>query len=548
MSKIKYILLLAAGLGMVSCEGLLEQKNPNLPDADTYWTNEEEVNDGLNAAYRALRFNGEYRRYLYMLLTQRSDEGYTESPSDEFQSGSNFLTNLTSNSVYFTWLDIYKGIFWANQVLYNGADVEFDDPQRKEQIMGQAHFLRGLGLFNIAVIYGRGPAPLVPDMSEYNQGYEILEQTALFEEARKAFLEAAKRTPPSWDKADLGRITQGASWAMLAKTAGQLAGCYEMNDDAKARTYWTEMKLYCDSVINSGLYTVAGVNYEDNFNEATEFNAESVFELQFAPDAGGVSQLCHELAKFYGLPFKTKAGNEQAYKDGYARYSVKQEFERESQASGAPDPRMRATLYYNDPTDQTLYYGQTLSEYGIANNMAYWKKYTQWRQGADFAETHSNNGINIRLIRLADIHLMRAEAMNELGMPQADILADINVVRSRVNMPSLPSTIYPASAFDTKDKMRIQIMHERTCELAGEFWRWPDLDRWFFRDKDGDGIKETMVDSYQIEGKSPLEWLRGRDAEFNNFNYERDGNKYFRYPVPTRELPLVDGLTQNQGW
>ena len=139
MSKIKYILLLAAGLGMVSCEGLLEQKNPNLPDADTYWTNEEEVNDGLNAAYRALRFNGEYRRYLYMLLTQRSDEGYTESPSDEFQSGSNFLTNLTSNSVYFTWLDIYKGIFWANQVLYNGADVEFDDPQRKEQIMGNEH-------------------------------------------------------------------------------------------------------------------------------------------------------------------------------------------------------------------------------------------------------------------------------------------------------------------------------------------------------------------------------------------------------------------------
>ena len=57
-----------------------------------------------------------------------------------------------------------------------------------------------------------------------------------------------------------------------------------------------------------------------------------------------------------------------------------------------------------------------------------------------------------------------------------------------------------------------------------------------------------MVDSYQIEGKSPLEWLRGRDAEFNNFNYERDGNKYFRYPVPTRELPLVDGLEQNPGW
>ncbi len=541
--KLKYLILLAAGLGMASCEGLLEQKNPNLQDADTYWTNEEEVNEGLNAAYRPLRFNGEYRRYLFMLYGQRSDEGYTESPSDEFQSGSNFLTNLTSGSVYYTWLDLYKGIFWANQVLHNGADVEFSSLQAKEQVMGQAHFLRGLGLFNIAAVYGRGPAPLVPDMSEYNQGYEILEQAGLYLEARKAFLEAAKRLPASWDKTDWGRATKGAAWGMLAKTAGQLAGCYEGNNPNQALQYWTEMKLYCDSIIDSNLYTLDGVAYLDNFNEAGEFNAESVFEIQFGPESGGVTQLSHERAKFYGLPF-----DDQSYLDGYARYSVKQEFERESMESGAPDPRMSATLYYNDPNDQTLYYGKKLSEYGIKNNMAYWKKYTQWYQPAGFKETHENNGINIRLIRLADIYLMRAEAMNELGMAQGDILNDINKVRARVGMPNLPSTIYPSTAFDTKDKMRIQIMHERTCELAGEFWRWIDLDRWFFRDMDGDGIKETMVDSYQIEGKSPLEWLRGRDAEFNNFNYERDGGKYFRYPVPTRELPLVDGLEQNPGW
>ena len=543
MVKIKYAILLAAGLGMASCEGLLEQQNPNLQDAETYWVNEEEVNDGLNAAYRALRFNGEYRRYLFMLYGQRSDEGYTESPSDEFQSGSNFLTNLTSQSVYYTWLDIYKGIFWANQVLHNGADVEFEDLQRKEQIMGQAHFLRGLGLFNIAAVYGRGPAPLVPDMSEYNEGYEILEQTGLYLEARAALLNAAARLPETWGDADLGRFTKGGAWAMLAKTAGQLAGCYEGNNSTLATQYWTEMKTYCDSVINSGLYTLDGVDYADNFNEEGEFNHESVVEFQFMPDGGGVSQLNHERAKFYGLPF-----DDQSYLDGYARYSVKQEFERENTASGAPDPRMRATLYYKDDSDQTLYYGKTLSEYGIKANMAYWKKYTQWYQPAGFKETHENNGINIRFIRLADIYLMRAEAMNELNMSQTDILADINKVRARVGMPSLPSTVYPASAFDSKDKMRIQIMHERSCELAGEYWRWIDLDRWFFRDMDNDGIKETMVESYQIEGKTPLEWLRGRDAEFDNFNYERDGGKYFRYPVPTRELPLVEGLKQNPGW
>ena len=69
-----------------------------------------------------------------------------------------------------------------------------------------------------------------------------------------------------------------------------------------------------------------------------------------------------------------------------------------------------------------------------------------------------------------------------------------------------------------------------------------------YTDANGDGIRETMVDSYQIAGKSPLEWLRGRDSEFANFNYERDGGKYFRFPIPSRELPLVEGLEQNPGW
>lgn len=552
MNKIKYMTLLVAGLLMASCEGLLEQSNPNAPDSGSHWTREQDVQDALNAAYRPLRFNGEYRRWYHILYVSRSDEGYSTSPNATFQSYSNFktLNDGSCEAVLYTWLDTYKGIFWANQVLQNGADVPFENEQDKEKAMGQAHFLRGLGLFNIAGIYGRGPAPVYPDMSEYNQGYEILEQTALYEEARKALLEAVKRLPDTWPAEDLGRITKGAAWGMLAKVSGQLASAYEMNDDAKARTYWNDMKLYCDSIINSRLYKLDGVAYESNFNEAGEFNQESVFEIQFAPDRSGLSQLSQERAKFLGLP-----ANGQSYDDATAHNSVYDEFAKEKTESGAVDPRLKATLfYYKDPNgtvDNTLYYGQTYDAWAnrgtVSRSKVYWKKYTQWDTKTESdPESHSNNGINIRVIRLADVYLMRAEAMNELDMPQGDILADINMVRGRVGMPSLPSTIYSASAFDTKDKMRVQIMHERTCELAGESWRWLDLERWFFRDANGDGIRETMVDSYQIEGMSPLKWLENRDSEFKNFDYT-DG-KCFRFPIPSRELPLVDGLEQNPGW
>lgn len=552
MVKIKYLILLAAGLGMASCEGLLEQKNPNMPDSSTFWQTEEEVQEGLNAAYRPLRFNGEYRRWYHILYVSRSDEGYSKSPNVTFQSYSNFntLNDGSCEAVLYTWLDTYKGIFWANQVLYNGADVEFEEQQDKDACMGQAYFLRGLGFFNIAGIYGRGPTPLIPDMEEYNEGYEILEQTDIYLQARADLLAAASRLPATWPDSEAGRITKGAAWGMLAKVSGQLAGCYEGNNPTLATQYWTDMKLYCDSIINSGLYSIADVPYANNFNEAGEFNKESVFEVQFAPDRSGVSQLSQERAKFLGLP-----ANGQSYDDATAHMSVYDEFTHERTTSGQVDPRLSATLFYaEDPdgvADNTLYYGQTFSHWAgqgtVKNSDVYWKKYTQWdTKTEDDPESHSNNGINIRVIRLADIYLMRAEAMNELDMPQGDILADINVVRSRVGMPSLPSDVYPASAFDSKDKMRVQIMHERTCELAGESWRWLDLDRWFFRDMDGDGIKETMVSSYQIDGMTPLEWLQSRDSEFDDFDYT-DG-KCFRFPIPSRELPLVDGLNQNPGW
>lgn len=37
MNKIKFLILLIAGLAMMSCEDLLNQTNPNAPDSDSYW-------------------------------------------------------------------------------------------------------------------------------------------------------------------------------------------------------------------------------------------------------------------------------------------------------------------------------------------------------------------------------------------------------------------------------------------------------------------------------------------------------------------------------
>ena len=166
------------------------------------------------------------------------------------------------------------------------------------------------------------------------------------------------------------------------------------------------------------------------------------------------------------------------------------------------------------------------TQWNLNQSKVYWKKYTNW--DTKTAETHSDNGINIRVVRLADIYLMYAEALNELDLT-AEAYEWINRVRERpsVNLPKLEnSTVFTGIGTD-KEKMRRQIMHERVCELSSESWRWFDLERW--------GMFDT---------EENISFLKSRDSEFNNFVIGKNN----RFPLPLRDIYLVPGLEQNPGY
>ena len=81
------------------------------------------------------------------------------------------------------------------------------------------------------------------------------------------------------------------------------------------------------------------------------------------------------------------------------------------------------------------------------------------------------DGINMRVIRYADVLLMLAECEAETGTP-AQAATYINAVRARpsVNMPPVAPT--------TKDQAIAAVMHERAVELAGEEINNIDMLRW----------------------------------------------------------------------
>jgi hypothetical protein len=75
--------------------------------------------------------------------------------------------------------------------------------------------------------------------------------------------------------------------------------------------------------------------------------------------------------------------------------------------------------------------------------------------------------------RLADIHLMRAEANLQLGK-KSEALADVNLVRERAAFPGKKEAMKITAEQLTFDFL----VDERARELAGEQTRWLDLKRW----------------------------------------------------------------------
>ena len=87
--------------------------------------------------------------------------------------------------------------------------------------------------------------------------------------------------------------------------------------------------------------------------------------------------------------------------------------------------------------------------------------------------TSFHSGNNYRFIRYADVLLMYAEALNEIGQT-AQAYPYVDRVRVRAGLAPL-STAMPGLS---QQELRDQLKHERITELSGEGHRWDQSDRW----------------------------------------------------------------------
>ncbi|MBX0292319.1 RagB/SusD family nutrient uptake outer membrane protein [Hymenobacter sp. HSC-4F20] len=509
--------LSSALLLTTGCEkDLLDQPNPNLPTAETFWKNSQDATKGIVAAYSGLQLLGNYRRWIYFDYDLRSDEGFSSSPWPELQNFTKFILtdyNFEVNAV--TWGNHYVGINRCNQVLAYVPAIQMDGTL-KTQILAEARFIRALHYFNLVSLYGRPVLATEPSTADYRPPQASSEQEAW--DFIVQDLQAAKAgLPVSYSGADLGRATKGAATALLGKAYMQ-------------QQKWAEASTQLAEVISSGRYSLAA-DYRDNFRHDRENNSESVFEVQFTAeysadrddDYAGASE-ASQRAQFFGLPSK-------GWTDGEARSWLIDEFLREKTTTGRKDPRLAATLFFSrnrtgypydatDPVDQDdkAYDNQTLDQRfstdAYNRNRVYWRKYENdyWKNVEGYYSP-----INHRVIRYSDVLLSQAECLNEQGKT-TDAMALINLVRRRVGLADLSGL--------SQSALRTQLMHERVTELAGETWRWHDLRRW--------GL---------LDNQAGIDQLKSRDPDFSNYVVGR--SKYL--PIPRTDVDIA-GLAQNPGW
>jgi hypothetical protein len=148
------------------------------------------------------------------------------------------------------------------------------------------------------------------------------------------------------------------------------------------------------------------------------------------------------------------------------------------------------------------------------------------------------------IIRLADLYLLYAEALNETkSAPDAEVYHWIDLVRERAGLKGVVESwaqSYVPNKPLNKDGMREIIKQERLIELAFEgqrFWdlrRWKDALRYYNEPLQGWNYQGTTADSYY----TVTTYLNSR--VFNTKDY--------LWPLRNNDIIINSNLVQNPGW
>lgn len=487
--KISLIILGLAAV-MPSCDDYLDLKPISVTTTDNAYNTADDAEAALVGAYDS--FAQEYYIWDNVVFNDViSDNYYAGGDDEEIYAVDDLTITPTNTRLFNNWSQLYNAIAKANLVLEKVPtiqDVQLDAGGRRNEILGEASFLRAYHYYQLVKMWGGVPLITAPVLSTNPDDIQV--PRASIEEVYAqiiADLEFAAANLPDVFSDDAAvnkaRATKGAAHALLAKVYAQ-----------KPTPDYNKVLEYANEVIDSP----AGYALLEDFNHLWDGNhynnAESIMEVQFVggTEANWGPQLL--------LPPSLSG-------DTWRKFVVpSQDLVKAFDEEGDVERKNATILFETAPWSDEFW----SVEVGGTIPFAY-----KWKSANGWASTNRQY-----LLRLADIILLKAEALNELNRTE-EARAAIDLVRDRAGLGSTPAT--------NQTEMRLAILKERRLELAQEAQRWDDLRRY------GRAV-EVMNSLNEID-------LRTNTVK----QYNMTETKLW-LPIPQSERNRNPNLGQNEGY
>jgi starch-binding outer membrane protein, SusD/RagB family len=451
--KIFYMALAVCSLG--SCS--LEEEPYGFPSTGNFYQSAEDANSALIYAYSILPEIEYYSRVFIMVtelpaetLTLKPDAGASNFEMDELR------TRPDNPEISTAWRYAYIGINRANAVIANVPGItDMDDAERNE-IVGEAHFLRALHYFNLVRLFGAAPVHTTPVSS-------IEHVNAAKSPMQDIYALIVADLEKAVELTDLvrrdGRANKAAAWGLLSKVYLQLASGkssgspgYEFSGDAEA--LYAQAKTYAGHVMNDQ----AVYGFDANLLHIWDVNAEDGPEHIFSVSADRTGQFEGNYSK---LPLMFIP-----YIDG----AVFQLEDGVSVASGWNHLLTEAAHYDSYGVDDARKNQLIVSHVWVSgaervlNITDYSRPFT--RKYIDPQRVGDQTSVNTPVLRYSDVLLLYAEASG----PTPEGYAAINQVRGRAGIGDLTPGL-------SVEAFRAAVIQERSWELAFEGNRLFDLRR-----------------------------------------------------------------------
>jgi starch-binding outer membrane protein, SusD/RagB family len=516
-------LALALAATTAACgEDFLSEVPSSSVAPENFYRNQDDAVAAVNAAYstfvnvQGLGSSAYVGRNLYMLVEYPTETVTSRlSATNERSLIGNFHPQFSATHPYLAsvWSAAYAGINRANSVINRVPAVPMNET-RKNQIIGEAKFLRALHYYWLAGLFGGVPLKLTETQAIDEPPLARSTAAETYAQIAKDLTEAAAVLPTSWPTADFGRATKGAALALMGKAWLQHAGAFGATGDYQKAL---------DALRQVTGYSL-DPNYRSLFDGTNERSPEIIWSIQNVRVDGYGGTLTEWFSPVTSPQiFQGGAQNQfQAEKPFYDSYNA---------ADIRKDGTWLTSITRTDGrvVPWTWTSGvQTTANYGSTGPGV--RKYLDLAAADGGAE-----GIDYVILRHGDVLLSMAEAINEISGPTTEAYALVNQIRARAKVPNLTAGLAKA-AF--KDSLFQERRYELAMEMHGVFdsrrnWAWSKAlnERNMAQSSTSTGLNRSpFTSSVEKANNSPI------------------ADKWKLYPIPASACELNSALTQNPGW